>query len=414
MTVLAAVLAAALAAPAAPTDAGPAAAKRPSPPAARAIPAEGPEGVRALFERELPTLAKRRFETPLGISGQVEAAAAPTVQATAQAAALTIPLGTGQPITCSLFPTRIGVGETFWRLVEAAQKNVKVVAALPAEVVAVDGSALVLAQVVYQLESEKGPLAGQMKLAALAHPSHSLLCVHDEPGYSATFARLVKGLAASLAGGPRDERADAVFAELSVLRVGNLPVGFGERAVWRRKEGGLRAEEHGTQLLPRGPADLVTLDSVSVEELDRGDLLARGTFAQVTNGELDGRMVLVREPDGKTYRYDGEKDGKPLQGTFATAGGISSDLWLARRLARSAPAPKGDLVHEGYSMSSNPVAPVSVAWRPDPASPRRGTLEVGALRISGDLADDGMLRVGEMPVGPAKLVVERVWSRGAP
>ena len=416
MTVLVAVLAAALAAPAAPTDAAStgAPAKAPAQAAAAAIPAEGPDAVRALFQRELPALAKRRFETPLGISGQVEAAAAPSVQATANASVLTISLGTGQPITCSLFPTRIGVGETLWRIVEAAQKNVKVVAALPAEVVAVNGSALVLAEVVYQVESEKGMLTGQMKLAALAHPSHSLLCVHDEPGYAATFTRTVKGLAASLAGGPPDPRAEAVFAELAVMRIGNLPVGYSERTVGRRKEGGLHSEEYGTQLLPRGPADLVTLDSASVEESDRGDLLARGLYAHVTNAEIDGRMVLVREADGKTYRYDGEKDGKALQGTFTTKAGLSTDLWFARRFAASAPAPKGDVRHEHYSFTGNPVAATPVIQRREASAPRRASLELGPLQVTGELDEHGIFEKAEMPIGPTKLVIERVWSRGAP
>jgi hypothetical protein len=406
-----AVLLAASPAPASDATPAPPAAK---PPAGQIVPAEGEAAVRALFERELPPLPKRTFQTPGGVGGNVEAVAPPRVTAAAGAEEVAIGLGTGQPLSCTVFAERIDAASTIFRVAESAREKVKVVLVRPLDVVGVEGSPLVLAALLYQVQLEKGPVAGQLKIGVYAHPSRSLLCVHDEPGYVATFGRVVRGLAASLSGGPRDERAAAAFAELSVIRVGGVAVGYGEHVVWKAEGGGRVAEQWGAQLLPRGDADLVAMDSTSRETIDADGLLAGGTYAHSTNGELDTRVELSRERDGKTYRYDGEKDAKPLQGSFATKAGLSTDLWFARRLAKGAPAAAADLRHEAYSCESSPVAPTPVAYRRDPANPRRATMELGAMRVTGELDDHGILKSGEMPIGPTKLVVERVFARGAP
>ena len=184
--------------------------------------------------------------------------------------------------------------------------------------------------------------------------------------------------------------------------------------LWKGEAGGRVAESWGAQLLPRGDVDLVAMDSTSRETIDAEGLLAGGTYGHSTNGELDTRVEVTRQPDGKTYRYEGEKDGKALQGHFLTRAGLATDLWFARRLAQGAPAAPGELRHEGYSCESNPVAPTPVVYRRDPATPRRATLELGAMRVTGELDEHGMMRDGEMPIGPTRLVMERASARGAP
>jgi hypothetical protein len=413
MTFLSAVLAVALAAPA-PSGAAPAPAAAPAAPDGVSAPAAGPEALRQLLSRELPALPPRPFKTTSGITGKVEASAAPKVDLQDGAEAITVPVGTAEPISCALFPSRLDAATVIWRIAEATKEKVKLVSALPVDFVEVKGSALVLAQLAYQVDGEKGPLLGVMKLGVYVHPSRSLLCTHDEPGYADTFARIVKGLAGSLGGGAPDPRAKAIFAELSVVRIGPLAVGYAEHVVLRRAGGGLVSEQFGAQLLPRGAADLVAVDSSQEEALDARDLLERGTYVHVTNGDLDLKMTVARGQDARTYVYEGEKDGKALQGSFETKAGVSTDLWFARRFARTAPPVKGELRHEGYSAEANPVAAVPVVYRRDPGAPRRATMELGPITLTGDLDAHGLFETAEVPVGPAKLVVKRLWSRGAP
>jgi hypothetical protein len=386
--------------------------------APEAAPAGAPSDVAAAIqkamERELAALKEQPFRTPSGIGGVVEAASAPQVKVDGGAEELEIPLGTEQLMACTVFPQRIEVAATAWRLAESMKKGVKLLAARPVDVVAVAGSPLVLAELAYRTDTDRGAMVGQVKVAVYAHDGHSLLCLHDEPGYAKTFARIVKGLAASLRGGGEDARAAARFAEVAVMRIGGMPIGYSEHVVWDRKGGGRGSATYGAQLLPRGPADLVAIDTYAEEELDAKDLLVSGSYAHVTNGDVDTKMRLTRGKDGKTFRYEGEKEGKPLEGSFRTKAGLSTDLWFARRFAAAAPAPKGDVRHEAYSCEANPIAAMPIVYRKDPAGPRRAEMELGPIRLSGELDAHGLFSVGEVPGGPTKLVIERAWSRGTP
>ncbi len=394
-------------------------AKAAPPPNASAPKAKPPAGdaaaaIQKAMERELPALKQKSFKTPAGIQGSVEAAAAPEVKAGDGSEEIAVSLGTEQALSCTIFAKRIDVGATTWRLAESVKKSLKLLVARPVDVVAVAGSPLVLTELGYQVDTEKGPMIGQLKVAVYAHDAHSLLCLHDEPGYAKTFARVVKGLAASLQGGGKDGRTGGRFAELAVMRIGGMAIGYSEHVLWDRKGGGRLSATYGTQLLPRGPTDLVAVDSYAEEEIDAQDLLAAGSYAHVTNGEGDTQIRITRAKDGKTFQYEGDKEGKALHGTFATKAGLSTDLWFARRFAAAAPAPKGEVRHEAYSYEANPVAALPIVYRKDPAGPRRAEMELGPIRVAGELDANGLFATGEMPVGPTKLVIERTWSRGTP
>lgn len=391
-------------------------------PGARAADPEAPAAaadearaaVQRMLGRELPPLEARTFRTPNGVKGAVEAVASPEVKQGEGSDDVVVPIGTALPITCTLYGERLDPGATTWRMAEAVKKGVKLVGFRPVRVAAVAGSALVVSELLYHVQAEKGPMLGQLKLAVYAHDTRSLLCHHDEPGYAETFQRIVAGLAASLDGDAADERAEARFAEIAVTRIGGVPVGYSEHVVWDREGGGSISTTYGSQLLPRSATDLVAVDTYTEETLDAKDLLATGSYVHATNGSVDTQVQLSRGKDGKTFRYEGEKDGKRLAGSFRTKAGLSTDLWFARRFAAKAPAQKAPLRHEAYSFQANPTAAVPVVYRLDPAGPRRAAMELGPIRIAGELDEGGLFARGEMPVGPTTLAIERIWSRGAP
>lgn len=384
-----------------------------------AEPADAPapaaaDEVRKLMERELPKLEAHPFQTPGGISGAVEAAAAPEAVAGDGEDAIAIPIGTAAAISCSAHRERLDGAATLRNVVEGAKEKVTFVAFSLTDVVAVEGSALLLAVAVYQIPSEKGPLVGLLKLGVFVHDAHSILCVHDEPGYRQTFDRIVKGLAASLRGGGEDRRPGARYAELAVMRIGEVPVGFSEEVVREREGGGRAVEGYSSQLLPRGPAELVAFDGYSREEIDAKDLLESGSYVHATNGEVDTNLALSREKDRRTYAYEGQKGGKPLAGKLRTKAGLSTEQWFARRLAGSAPVPAKPLVHEAYSHEASPTSALPVSYAAVPGKPRRVTMKMGPMQVEGDLDASGYIEAGEIPIGPTKLVVRRIFSRGTP
>jgi hypothetical protein len=300
-------------------------------------------------------------------------------------------------------------------MVETVKEKLELLQARPVEVVAVASSPLVFTEIVYKATTESGPMLGVLKLAVYAHDAHSLLCHHDEPGYSKTFQRVVSGLAASLQGGAEDERAGARYADLAVVRIAGMPVGYAEQVVWDREGGGRVMATYEAQLVPRSATDLVAVDSYKEEASDAAGLLLSGSYVHVTNGEIDTRIRLAGAEDGKSFRYEGEKQGKALEGTFQTKAGLATDHWFARRFdAKAGYGPKGEVVHEGYAFSVNPVGALPISYRKDAKRPKHAELTLGAMKLSGELDDHGLFRSAEIPVGPTKLVLERVWSRGAP
>lgn len=391
-----------------------------SSPASPGAPATAPDpaaaaAIQKMLDRELAPLAPVAFKTPKGVRGKVEAKATPEVENAEDNEVLSIPIGTEQPVTCTIFATRIDAGGTTRRLVDSLAKSLEIVQAFPVDVSEVGGNAILFTQVVYRTKTEKGPMAGVLQVAVQPHETHSLLCVHDEPGYAATFRRIVKGLVGSLVSEAEDGRAQGRFAEVQAIRIGPVPVGFSERVMWAREDGGRTSLTWSAQLLPRSPSEFVAIDTVEREESDARGLLIEATHVHVHNGEVESNFTVTRGEDGKTFRYEGEKKGKKLQGSFKCQAGLATELWFARRFdAKSGFGPKGEVRHEGWSSSANPLAATPIVYRKDAAGPRRARMTIGPLSIAGELDDHGLFGKAEMPIGPATMVLDRIWTRGAP
>jgi hypothetical protein len=385
--------------------------------AAPAAPASAAaDQVRRMFERELTPLAPLAFETPSGVKGTVEAKAAPQVTASGKEETLVVAIGTAQPISCTVFPERIDAGATIWRLVDKIRGSLEVLSARPVEVAAVAGSAVVFGEIVYRTSSEKGPVVGQVKVGVQPHETHSLLCLHDEPGYTVAFRRIVKGLAGSLASGAKDVRTEGRFAEILLVKVGEIPVGYAERVIWETGGGGRESLSWTAQLLPRTPSELVALDGFTRDVSDAAGLLLEKTSVNVQNGEVESRFTVKRGKGRKTFTYEGEKAGKALKGTFKAKAGLATELWFARQLdAKRGDGRKAELRHETYNASGNPIAATPMSLKRDAAEPKRAVMTLGeGVTLTGELDEHGLFTRAEMPMGPATFVFDRVWSRGAP
>jgi hypothetical protein len=392
--------------PAAPAS-GPAAAPAPDPAAVAAI--------QKMLARELAPLPLVAFRTPRGVRGKVEARAPPAVEEAEGNEVLSIPIGTEQPVSCTIFATRIDAGGTTRRLADGLARSLEIVQAIPVDVSGIGGNAILFTQIVYRTRTEKGPMAGVLQVAVQPHETHSLLCVHDEPGYAATFRRIVKGLVGSLASEGEDTRAEGRFAEVQAIRIGPVPVGFSERVVWAREDGGRTSLTWVAQLLPRSPSEFVALDSVEREESDARGLLIEATHVRVQNGELESSFRVTRGEDGKTFRYEGEKAGKKLAGSFESPHGLATELWFARRFdAKSGFGPREEVRHDAWSSSANPIAVTPIVYQKDAAGGRRARMTMGSLAIAGELDDNGLFAKAQMPIGPATIVMDRLWTRGAP
>lgn len=376
-----------------------------------------PPAIQRLVERELAKpLPAKAFSTPGGARGKVEAAGEVAIVPGEEGRELlTIPIGTDQAVGCSIIPERIDAGGSLHLLTQKVAEAVQLAAVRTTEVQVVEGSALLHFEVLYTKDSEKGKLVGGLKVAILVHETHSLVCQHDELGYAKSFQRLVRGLAASLRDGRDDGRTRARFAEVQVLQLGPVTVGFEERLIGEAEGGGRSQLSHSALVLPRTPSEYVAVDTVRREEVDAEGQLSKGIYVQVMNGQVETSVTVTRDPESKDFAYRGTKGGKEISGRFAAPGGLATELWFARRFDRKHGAgPQEPLKRPAYLFEADPTGPLEMTYRRDPARPGRVEIEAGPLRLSGELDDAGLLTATDMPVGPAVMRSRRAWSRGSP
>ncbi len=369
--------------------------------------------LKALFEREQEPLPRIALATPGGITGEVEATAPVEVMAAEGGAErLTVKLGAEQPIVCTLSRGRVDAAASLGGMIRSVGKSLQIASVRPVEVSADGGVVVVFAELLYRQDTEKGARAGQLKMAVHPHGAHSLLCFHDEPGYSTTFRRVVKGLAASLRGGGADDAAQARFAEVLLAELGGLQVGYVERQIWEREGGGRVAITREAMLLPRSDKALLGVDEYTREESDASGLLTAVQAAHALDGQLDLDVQLSPGDAPRTFAYEGRRAGKAIEGTFRAREGLASELWFARRLAGKRPAAR--LVHETYSAGADPAAPTRLRYARDAKAPGRAALTVGPMTVRGELDEFGLMKALEIPLGAGVLAMKRVWSRGAP
>ena len=365
-------------------------------------------------ELEQP-LRKWSFTTPSGVKGEVEGVAAPEIEKDENGEWVNIALGTEEPVRCQVQPDRMDAAGTVFGVATSIREKFELLQVRLLEGAEVAGSPMLLAEMMYAVESPQGKTVGQLEIAILADHAHSLYCFHDEPGYSRTFARVAKALAASLQGTGEDDRTSARHREIQVARIGDLTVGVQEKVIWDRQGGGRVVEAYTAMLLPRSRNEFVAMDSFSSEASDASGMLVGQREVHAQNGEIDHVMDLEAQEGGRTFAYEGTKDGKPLKGTFQSEKGIAAEAWFSRQYdAKHDYGPAGEVRHFTYSARANPTAPVEMVVRKDTSRPKGVKASLGPLTITADLDEHGMFARSEMPMGPATLVSERVWSWGTP
>lgn len=391
--------------------------KRPRGAEASVAPPPDPKNLRAtLLQRELEPLPPVEFSLATGdAAGSVEARGVPSMRRQAgRNETMTVPLGTEQAMGCTFFKDRIDPATIIWRVVASlkeaeAKSKLKIAQIVPKQILAIGGAPLFLVDVSYTTDSERGTLAGLLKMAVFAHDRHAFLCQHDELGYARSFERIVSDLARSLHA-PEVKQLEPRFSELLVLKSDSQPVGWLQRSILSRDGGGSVSMTFMTLALLPSPTELTAIDSTQVDLTNAQDRLLKTTFARAINGTVDQRVELKADPKKRAYRYSATLSGKRIGGTFSTQHDLHSDLWVAKRLREGARTVR----HESYRPSENATTALETVYRRASKDSREVQIITGGARISGHLDEYGLLSRFDMPMGDIKLLCERIWSTGTP
>ncbi|KFA90881.1 hypothetical protein [Archangium violaceum] len=385
-----------------------------APSSSESAPASGKLDLKALSARELAPLSKQKVSAPDGsFTGEVEATGAPTLQRGEELFVLSVPLGTGSPLTCFVYSGPVDAGGAIYRLVEMAGQRTELTRVRTTDIRLVGESPAVYAEAEYLVNVPKGKAAGLAKMMVYPHDRLPLVCTHDELGYSESFKRVTSGLAASLQG-PGEAPPASRYFELNVIRVQGHPVGFEKRVMRDAAGGGRLTEVESSLFFPRSLKELSVQDTVSSELSDKDGRLVARDYARASNGALDIQMAL-KQVQGRQYHYEGTHLGKALNGDFTAPADLSTDPGTARLMReRLLPGKDPELTLHYYMPAANPVAPTQQVLRKGAAGSRELTVEMGPLKATLTLDAQGMTERLVTPMGGSELVQERVHARGTP
>jgi len=369
--------------------------------------------VAALFAQEQEPQPVHELATPDGkLRARVEATTAPAVTLEDGYYAITAPNGPSA-IQCFVYPERKDTAEVMRLLAEVTlAKNVPEHRWVEVHGDQVGGWGYLVARAHYVVESERGRLAGDFKIASSARGSSSVACIFDAPGHYASFERVLRGLLESLDTAENRTRKKPLEAEIVRTRLEGRMVTLSSSE--QRKEGGDVLEQDYDASISLGPEGTLSVsDGASTSTFRKGRLVS-ASYAQAQHGQMDYALQLTSKDD--TYTISGTLQDKPFKTEFTLPGGIPASERSDQLVCdvHKGKTPAVELLE--YVPDADPAAltPTRIEKSPDAASHLRVTLGKAQSIVMEVLLDDACdFEKGTMRAGEAVIEVERLWSEEA-
>ena len=381
------------------------------PTAVTTSPAPGlPPAVLAALAREVDPLPTQKVVGP-GFVLEVEATELPPVEPAGPNHQVTVNIGTQGRVQCIVYGTPLDYAGAIGQMLKAIQPQVKVRKAVVTDVQLVDEIPALFSNVEYTTLTDGKKVLGQLKLMVHVRGDSSLMCMHDEPGYQASFRRM--GLVAAKGFLPDGWKAPPLhYVETQVVKIGTSLLGFVHHVCGRE---GATTTCEGTDalLVPRGPGSWMTSDSASVEVSDAAGVVTTQTVANAEAGELSSRMTIRKTAPG-AYDYEGTMSGKDLKGSFKTkspTGIISEPALRALTLDVVQKQTRADVERYVNSLAPDVATPMTVSPTSKPSSV---VVEMVGRSVVSDVDADGLGSRSEIRMGQMVMSFERVYVRGLP
>jgi hypothetical protein len=346
-------------------------------------------------------------------TAEVLAASAPALESKldeggAPFAVLSIPIGGAEPMVCVVTNAMRDAGAFVSATLAAAkQRNAFTGMAVPSLRVSVVGDAPLVEAVSGTLQ---GKTVYEAKFAMLSRPGGSVLCVHDNVGYHATFARVVASLTSTVR---HRGWTEARFREVSVMREGERVAGVTQRYGYTGERGERREATYTTvfrglraQPSPEEAGGWAAIDYAEIAELNAKGELSSATTAIAFDGKLVGRTA-VKRARGNQYTYEGERFGRPLPtGTLKTARPLRTELSRASSMRQFIDGTAKGMHYSRLDEQEDSVRVVDV--RVERLSGRKAAVIEEQKRSVCEIGDDGLCAREEVtePGRPS-----RMWER---
>ncbi len=292
------------------------AAGAPVPQPAAAAPAK--VDMAALLERERPALPSRAIADPKGRwRAAIEARTAPSVRAVEGAVIIGADVGTEQPLICEIHDAQLDPGVTVSKVLGRAGDDVSFVQLTVDRVSAVRDTPVLVLSAVYDTKQMQ---AGELKIAVSPRNRYAVVCVQDEPGYRAAFARTVEGLLEAL----ETDEVSRVPQFLSVSKnlSRSLLTGYDWRRIYAEPDGTMVELDFVTGLAPIEAGKVRIVSELVATVHDRQGIAKANFFSSV--GTTESYQVELQRSGPRSYSYSGRVGRKPVSGSFEPKASLKS------------------------------------------------------------------------------------------
>jgi hypothetical protein len=363
----------------------------------------------ALLRREASALPMVKV-TNETFSAEVEAAAPPELERTTASLQVSVPVGTASPIKCYVYDGQRDGAATMAAAVANVKTAMEVRLFEPTDVFVAARHAVLAAHAIYIVKQNEVKAAGELKMAFYNHPLTSAICMHDEPGYTATFKRITKHLFESMSRSDREYRMKPKSWSVSVTKLNGRPVGFDDSVTYETTNEVIVTSTRASELLPRSAVDAMPGDSIASVSTDRSGNLLERTDIRGHGKEIELKVDLKRIGQAH-YGYQGELSGKPISGKFKTkdTAGIATGKSIATRIKTRLLSGKAtSFKAEEYVPNIDPTAVVETSYEIESASERKVRSLLGALKLSAVVDAEGEIETAAANIGGANLTIERL------
>jgi hypothetical protein len=345
-------------------------------------------------------------------SATVSGSASPTVTPHEGFYQLTVPIDSAIPAECFVYQNALDSATTLRSLLT------DLLADLPgSRLLKIDAGSFDQLPYLYQeslYRTEQGA-AGVLKGIVVPIGASTLACLHDEPGYSETFRRMVGGLAASLH--TRESAQESwKYQEIMVWRLRDMNVGYTVNRVRKVADGEIKSIAETALIVPRSADETMTHDGYDVTyEMENGQLV-NGRYAEAENGDIT-LSINLEQGAGGDYRVSGQFQGKEIDAPLDSQADPVGPYYQYIELVRAANPDDGRpraLSLDTYIPSANPLQTIAVEAQP--TGQRVGDLPEYAMLFSGmkaiSVIDANGQKAVTVQMGPLELQLNRVYASG--
>lgn len=328
-----------------------------------------------------------------------------------------IDLGTGSPAECYVFTDFDGTATTLNSIIDlglkgAEQANNKSLTGrfnYAVDSGMIGDTPYLIQDTLYHLGEGDDKVAGILKAKAAQTNDSLQVCLHNEMGYRDTFEQVF----ASFVGAFEQAESDPEFFE-SVFKISlnGMPLGYGREKYVKDQEGDIHTVTDSAFIMPVDASSISSTDSVSVSWSRPDGSLINGTDYSIENGQLTSEFAIEFIDD--KWHVNGQLQGKKVELDLAHTEWLMSAYGNYVASVDLLNSEDDSTTFNMWTSEADPTSVLKVTMKKLTESDANIQIDMGPIVLKYLSQNNGVFEQGSMSLGPAKMDLEMVYTKGQP